>query len=613
MIMRAHFFLPILIMAALLIDADSAAASVTKYNDRSSWEASVGQITTIGFEGIAAPAEAVAFPGSAGLEISGVKFRGIMSFDGPNGLRVVDPGVDESVYDWGSGAVLDGPGGAEFGAGSNLRVDFTGGAVHAFAADLMTVLPTGRQIQIYLSTGQVYHLTPETSPTRSFIGFVSKSPIAFMNFSTQSGEPIIDNFSVATLAGEDPGTPVLSGESPSTIQDVIAILQDLVNQTDGSLPAKADVNNDGRIGAAEAVYGLQRVAEMREFSLSSDGFAASEAIPSKFTCDGADVSPALSWRHAPVGTRSFVLIMNDVDAPGEDWVHWIVYNIPSAAVSLPENAGQIGDGNLPAGAHHGKNSWASDNTYYRGPCPPTGPHDYHFNLYALDVPALNPSDNSKAGVIDAMSGSILGQSELTGHYTKAVPTFTLTVQTSGPGSGTVTGTGIDCGADCLETVPSGSQIVLTAAPETGSHFSRWTGCDAANGSSCRVTIGEDRVVTAAFGTATGTWSIAAQVDERNCGGSLYTEYYPVTTLQQGSNISLTMYKPARTLGPLNGTVSGNQLHWNTSYPEDGGTTHISINLNLLDDNTVSGTSTWTWVDPYGWSCAGTDQIQGTRQ
>ena len=112
--------------------------------------------------------------------------------------------------------------------------------------------------------------------------------------------------------------------------------------------------------------------------------------------------------------------MDDPDAPGGTWDHWIIYDIPAAITSFDENAGAEGDANLPSGAKHGTNSWTTDNSYYRGPSPPegTGTHHYYFRLYALSVSELNPADTGKAGVEAAMEGRKLDQTEFIGTYTR---------------------------------------------------------------------------------------------------------------------------------------------------------------------------------------------------
>jgi Raf kinase inhibitor-like YbhB/YbcL family protein len=158
---------------------------------------------------------------------------------------------------------------------------------------------------------------------------------------------------------------------------------------------------------------------MNQFAITSAAFSDSEAIPAKYTGDGADVSPQLSFQNVPDNTLSFVLIMDDPDAvpvAGFVWDHWIVYDMPAAATALDENAGTSGESNLPTGAKHGTNSWG--NLYYQGPAPPSGTHRYYFKMYALNVAELNPAGTTKADIEQAMDGKILGQTTLMGTYSR---------------------------------------------------------------------------------------------------------------------------------------------------------------------------------------------------
>jgi hypothetical protein len=148
------------------------------------------------------------------------------------------------------------------------------------------------------------------------------------------------------------------------------------------------------------------------FEISSSAFANGEAIPSKFSCDGSDISPALRWTEPPAGTQSFALIMDDPDAPMETWVHWILYNIPASTRNLIEGTPtghQLSDGSL-----QGKTSAGS--TGYHGPCPPSGTHRYFFKLYALDTTLSLSSKADKKELLTAMEGHILGNAELMGTF-----------------------------------------------------------------------------------------------------------------------------------------------------------------------------------------------------
>ncbi|RLC65970.1 MAG: YbhB/YbcL family Raf kinase inhibitor-like protein [Chloroflexi bacterium] len=148
------------------------------------------------------------------------------------------------------------------------------------------------------------------------------------------------------------------------------------------------------------------------FELTSPAFAHGEPIPSKYTCDGEDISPPLEWSGAPAGTQSFALIMDDPDAPVGTWIHWVLYNAPAETNALPE--GVPADAELSDGSLHGKNSWRR--TDYGGPCPPSGTHRYFFKLYALDTTLNLDAGATKKQLLQAMEGHILDQAELVGTY-----------------------------------------------------------------------------------------------------------------------------------------------------------------------------------------------------
>lgn len=151
--------------------------------------------------------------------------------------------------------------------------------------------------------------------------------------------------------------------------------------------------------------------------LSSPSFAHHGAIPSLYTCEGRDISPALEWTAPPPNTQSFALIVDDPDAPDPQapkmtWVHWVLFNIPASTRLLPEG---VTPAQLPPGTQEGLNDWKR--TGYGGPCPPIGRHRYFFKLYALDT-QLQLHRPTKADVERAMAGHILAQAELVGTYQK---------------------------------------------------------------------------------------------------------------------------------------------------------------------------------------------------
>jgi Raf kinase inhibitor-like YbhB/YbcL family protein len=148
-------------------------------------------------------------------------------------------------------------------------------------------------------------------------------------------------------------------------------------------------------------------------SISSTVFQEGDRIPSKYTCQGQDVSPPLMWGESVEGTQSFVLIMDDPDAPGGIFTHWVLFNIPSDCRDLPE--GIPTQEELTSGGLQGKNDFRRIG--YGGPCPPPGrAHRYRFTLYALDQPVDLKAGVSKKQVLDAMQGHILAQGQLTGIY-----------------------------------------------------------------------------------------------------------------------------------------------------------------------------------------------------
>lgn len=141
--------------------------------------------------------------------------------------------------------------------------------------------------------------------------------------------------------------------------------------------------------------------------ISSPAFQHNQTIPSKFTCEGEDTNPALTISDVPPEAKSLALIVDDPDAPGKTWVHWVVYNIPRTVREIKEKS-------VPG--KQGLNDFGRMN--YGGPCPPSGEHRYFFKLYALDT-ELNFSEGiSKNRLEEAMKGHILSQAELVGLYKK---------------------------------------------------------------------------------------------------------------------------------------------------------------------------------------------------
>ena len=149
------------------------------------------------------------------------------------------------------------------------------------------------------------------------------------------------------------------------------------------------------------------------FSISSPSFQNGKDIPKKFTCDGDDVSPALSWTDPPQGVKSFALIADDPDAPRGTWTHWVLFDLPPSTSNLAEGVPKVGE--LPDGGRQGVNDFPKIG--YGGPCPPPGkPHRYFFKLYALDNKLNLKAGASKQDVEQAIQNHILGKAEAMGKY-----------------------------------------------------------------------------------------------------------------------------------------------------------------------------------------------------
>ena len=152
--------------------------------------------------------------------------------------------------------------------------------------------------------------------------------------------------------------------------------------------------------------------------VTSPSFQEGEMIPAKHTCDGQNVSPHISWAGAPEGTRSLLLIMEDLDIPAPrlalfTWVHWIVYNIPPDITNLGEAVPRKGQ--LDNGTRQGMTSFRR--VGYGGPCPLFGTHRYLFNLYAVDRPVdLEPGEATRKRLLNSIEGHVLAEGRLGGRY-----------------------------------------------------------------------------------------------------------------------------------------------------------------------------------------------------
>ena len=151
----------------------------------------------------------------------------------------------------------------------------------------------------------------------------------------------------------------------------------------------------------------KEVSHMGNFKLSSPAFGHNGYIPTKYTCDGDDVNPPLKIENVPSSAKSLAMIVDDPDAPGKTWVHWVLWNIPPATTEIREDS-------IPKGAEQGMNDFGKNP--YGGPCPPSGTHRYFFKLYALDTILSLSARLTKSGLEGAMRGHIIGQTELLGLY-----------------------------------------------------------------------------------------------------------------------------------------------------------------------------------------------------
>ncbi len=166
------------------------------------------------------------------------------------------------------------------------------------------------------------------------------------------------------------------------------------------------------IACAREAPAPQKEDEMT-LSLSSTAFKEGDKIPIKYTCDGQDISPPLAWGEPPQNTQAIALIIDDLDAPGGVFTHWVLFNLPASARLLGEDI--AAQERLQNGALQGKNDFGRIG--YSGPCPPRGSaHRYLFMLYALDKSLDSKPGASKKQIVDAMKGHILAQGQLTGTY-----------------------------------------------------------------------------------------------------------------------------------------------------------------------------------------------------
>jgi Raf kinase inhibitor-like YbhB/YbcL family protein len=160
---------------------------------------------------------------------------------------------------------------------------------------------------------------------------------------------------------------------------------------------------------------VNKAPDKTEIKLVSTAFTEGQPMPKQFTCDGMDLSPSLEWSGVPQNAKTIAIVCDDPDAPSGTWVHWVLYNLPADRIGIIENVPPTEK--LPGGGLHGKNDFGK--VGYGGPCPPSGtPHRYFFKVYALDTDLALKPGATKAELLTAMEGHILGQGQLMGTYSR---------------------------------------------------------------------------------------------------------------------------------------------------------------------------------------------------
>jgi Raf kinase inhibitor-like YbhB/YbcL family protein len=165
---------------------------------------------------------------------------------------------------------------------------------------------------------------------------------------------------------------------------------------------------------AKQIEQIEKEGNSMKLEIRSTAFDEGGSIPRKYTCDGTDISPPLSWMQPPEETKSLVLICDDPDAPMGTWVHWVLYGLSPDTLALPEDVPDKKE--VLGGARQGTNDFHKIG--YGGPCPPGGTHRYYFKLYAIDSePGLN-SGATKKEVLDSIEGHVLAEGQLMGRYSR---------------------------------------------------------------------------------------------------------------------------------------------------------------------------------------------------
>lgn len=159
-----------------------------------------------------------------------------------------------------------------------------------------------------------------------------------------------------------------------------------------------------------AFAAMDPTTQSKTFTLQTNAFRNLGSIPARYSCDGEDISPNLTWQNIPAKTQTFALIFSDPDAPMGNFYHWVLYNIPKTITQLPE-----GVTNFPQGILIGKNSWGKQQ--YNGPCPPKGSeHRYLLTLYALDSTLTLSAGADAETLMAAMQNHIIAKASISGTF-----------------------------------------------------------------------------------------------------------------------------------------------------------------------------------------------------
>jgi Raf kinase inhibitor-like YbhB/YbcL family protein len=165
---------------------------------------------------------------------------------------------------------------------------------------------------------------------------------------------------------------------------------------------------------AKQIEQIEKEGNSMELEIKSTAFEEGGSIPRKYTCDGTDISPPLSWTQPPEGTKSLVLICDDPDAPMGTWVHWVLYSLSPDTLELPEDVPDKKE--VLGGAMQGTNDFRRIG--YGGPCPPSGTHRYYFTLYAIDSEPGLGAGATKKEVLTNIEGHVLAEGQLMGRYSR---------------------------------------------------------------------------------------------------------------------------------------------------------------------------------------------------